>query len=137
MDVDTRECLRRVEELLGRNEKLFERIAAVLAPPVERAPRLSAADRGRLSPMLNAWVSRVGLGFDFKLSELLAHAEADAELRTAVETAVPSQLKARSKVLGQLFRRAVGADVDGLTLHRIGEQGGTALWTIDRTPKVV
>jgi hypothetical protein len=75
--------------------------------------------------VLAAIHDRVG-DLAFTVSELITHCVVDEELAEALGELTPRRL-------GKLLRKNVGKDLGGLTIERVGDQGGVAIWGVRQT----
>lgn len=118
-------------------ERLLEGLAARLDAlhVVPAAPKGSAVARRLLSPdvealaeLLPAIAASIG-DTDFVVAELLAHAEVDERLKSAINSAVGHK-RSPARALGRLLRRAQGVSFGPLVVQRVGPLRVGVLWRV-------
>src|SRR5262245_24097901 len=106
------------DELL---RQILDRLEAIEAQLNGRR-LLSETERAALERLLPALAGRFGSDV-FTTRDVLS----DVVLRSLV-----SANGNASQMLGNLFRKAVGVEIDGLMVRRVGQQSHAVLWTIVR-----
>jgi hypothetical protein len=113
---------------LRSRDPLADLRAEVARQRVEFERRLAALEQQQQqkTPSDSALLSAIALavqGAVFSAKELVDHAAVDANLRAAI-----GPVSARR--LGKRLRSLVETPIDGLVLHRVGRDGGGAIWSV-------